>query len=128
MGQPAPALGFELVPEVAYEATVEIERQRIAGAMALLDCARQEVEHAFGRRNLLSITVDGKLLCACAVRHEQALRTIARDGLAVYSQRVTRPYLTAARRHFDRRNLSHTERLLRRLQRTGPPEGDSRAE
>jgi hypothetical protein len=55
--------------------------------------------------------------------YEDALRTIAREGLAAYAGRVTRPYLAVARGHFERKRLSHTERLLRRLRRADTPPG-----
>jgi hypothetical protein len=53
--------------------------------------------------------------------YEDALRTIAREGLAVYAQRVTRPYLTVARGHFDPKTMTHTERLLQRFRRADTP-------
>ncbi len=58
--------------------------------------------------------------------YEDALRTIAREGLAVYARRVTRPYLTEARRHFDPETITHTERLLQRLRRGDTPAGETR--
>ncbi len=58
--------------------------------------------------------------------YEDALRTIAREGLAVYARRVTRPYLTVARGHFDRKTITHTERLLQRLRRGDTPAGENR--
>jgi hypothetical protein len=57
--------------------------------------------------------------------YRDALRTIAREGLRAYARRVTRPYLAAAMRHFDPGRLTYTERLLRRLRREGPPDGDN---
>ena len=50
--------------------------------------------------------------------YEDALRIIAREGIAVYARRVTRPYLAVVMGHFDPRTRTYTERLLRRL-RTG---------
>jgi hypothetical protein len=58
--------------------------------------------------------------------YEDALGTIASEGLAAYSQRVTMPYLKVARRHFDARVTTHTERLLQRLRGAEPPGGASR--
>jgi hypothetical protein len=49
--------------------------------------------------------------------YQGALRTIAREGLAVYARRVTRPYLAVARGHFDPNTITYTERLLQRLRR-----------
>ena len=49
--------------------------------------------------------------------YDDALNTIAREGLAVYGWRVSRPYLAVARGHFDRDRLTYTERLMRRLGR-----------
>jgi hypothetical protein len=51
--------------------------------------------------------------------YEEALHTIAREGLAAYTRRVTRPYLTVARSHFDPATSTYTGRLLRRF-RPGP--------
>lgn len=48
--------------------------------------------------------------------YEGALRTIAREGLAIYSRRVTMPYLAVARAHFQPERATYTERLWRRLQ------------
>jgi hypothetical protein len=47
--------------------------------------------------------------------YEDALRTIAREGMAVYARRVTRPYLAVAKGHFDPRKTTYTERLLQRF-------------
>ena len=58
--------------------------------------------------------------------YEDALRTISREGLPAYAGRVTRPYLAVARGHFERKRLSHTERLLRRLRRADTPPGAER--
>jgi hypothetical protein len=55
--------------------------------------------------------------------YEGSLRTIAREGLAAYAQRVTRPYLAVATGQFDRKRLTYTERLVRRLRRVEPPAG-----
>jgi hypothetical protein len=58
--------------------------------------------------------------------YQDALRTIAREGLAVYARRVTRPYLAVARGHFDPRRQTYTERLIQRLgrrQADAPPNG-----
>ncbi|HSR32148.1 MAG TPA: hypothetical protein VLY63_16420 [Anaerolineae bacterium] len=55
--------------------------------------------------------------------YENALRTIAREGLPVYSRRVLRPYLVVATDHFNPKRLTHTERLLQRLRRAKPPPG-----
>jgi DNA-binding IscR family transcriptional regulator len=49
--------------------------------------------------------------------YQGALRTIAREGLAVYARRVTRPYLVVAKGHFDPNTITYTERLLPRLRR-----------
>jgi hypothetical protein len=54
--------------------------------------------------------------------YEVALRTVAREGLATYSRRVTNPYLAVAREHFDPRRPTHTERLLQCLRRHRPEE------
>jgi hypothetical protein len=59
--------------------------------------------------------------------YEGALGTIAKESLAAYSRRVTMPYLNVARRHFDTKTISHTERLLGRLRRAEPPGDASRS-
>ena len=53
--------------------------------------------------------------------YRQSLQIIAGEGLAVYSRRVTRPYLTAAQGHFAYRRWTKTDRLLQNLRR--PPAG-----
>ena len=53
--------------------------------------------------------------------YDDALSTIAREGLAVYARRVTSPYLAVARGHFDRKRLSLTERLIQHLWRVDTP-------
>ena len=58
--------------------------------------------------------------------YRDALRIITIEGLPAYSRRVTRPYLAAAMRHFDRGRLTYTERLLQRLRRGEPEAGASR--
>ena len=55
--------------------------------------------------------------------YDDALSTIAREGLAVYARRVTSPYLAVARGHFDRERLTYTERLVQRLRRADAPAG-----
>ncbi len=97
-----------------------------AGRLADLYAGLQQVTKQEGR-SLRSVS---SLIAAGAVRagvrtgrvhifdyYEEALRTIAREGLAVYARRVTRPYLAVARGHFDAKTITHTERLLRRLRR-----------
>jgi len=58
--------------------------------------------------------------------YQDALRTIAKEGLAAYMRRVTRPYLAVARMHFDSGTATYTERLLQRLRRAEPPPGAHR--
>jgi hypothetical protein len=58
--------------------------------------------------------------------YQDALRIIAREGLAAYTRRVARPYLAVARGHFDARTATHTERLLQRLRRADRPAGADR--
>ena len=54
--------------------------------------------------------------------YDDALHTIASEGIVIYARRVIAPYLSVSRGHFDPRRLSHTERLLRRLGRSPGPE------
>jgi hypothetical protein len=49
--------------------------------------------------------------------YQQALRSIAAEGLPAYLQRVTMPYRAAAADHLDPRRPTHTERLFGRLRR-----------
>ena len=58
--------------------------------------------------------------------YRDALRTITREGLAVYTRRVTRPYLAVAGAHFEPETITYTERLLRRLRRREPAAGENR--
>jgi hypothetical protein len=50
--------------------------------------------------------------------YEEALDTIAREGLAIYAGRVIRPYFAVASRHFDPRTMTYTQRLLQRIGRS----------
>lgn len=45
--------------------------------------------------------------------YQEAIQTINSEGLAAYWRRVTRPYVSAAREHFDPQKKTYTERLLR---------------
>ncbi len=45
--------------------------------------------------------------------YQDALRTINNEGISLYSRRVTRPYFSAAKDHFDPKRKSYTERLLK---------------
>ncbi len=47
--------------------------------------------------------------------YQDALRTINKEGLPVYAKRVSRPYLTAAKSHFNPQRITYTERLLQRV-------------
>ena len=95
-----------------------------AGRLAELHAELQQVAHQEGR----SLRTVSTLLATGAVRagvqmgrahlfdyYEEALHTIAREGLAVYARRVTQPYLAVARSHFDPTTVTFTERLLRRF-------------
>jgi len=44
--------------------------------------------------------------------YQDALDTISTEGFPIYSRRVTRPYLAAAKNHFDPKRISFTERLF----------------
>ena len=108
--------------ELRQEATDLPDAGRLAGLYASLQQVAQQED-----RSLRTVS---SLIAAGAVRagvqtgqvhifdyYEDALRTIAREGLAVYARRVTTPYLAVARRHFDPKTMTHTERLLQRLRR-----------
>ncbi len=77
-----------------------------------------------------SITQVSTILAASAMRagvqlgqlyifdfYRQSLQIMAGEGLAAYSRRVTRPYLTAARSHFAYRRRTKTDWLLEKLRR-----------
>lgn len=49
--------------------------------------------------------------------YADSLRTITSEGLAHYARRETLPYRVVAAGHLDPMRMTHTERLLRRLQR-----------
>ena len=108
--------------ELRQEATDLPDAGRLADLYASLQQVAQQED-----RSLRSVS---SLIAAGAVRagvqtgqvhifdyYEDALRTIAREGLAVYARRVTTPYLAVARRHFDPKTMTHTERLLQRFRR-----------
>ena len=106
------------------------DAERLAGLFADL----QQVGEQEGRslKSVSSLIATGALRAGVKTGqthifdyYQDALRTIAREGLPVYSRRVTRPYLAVARRHFDPTLLTHTERLLQRLRRRsdGPANG-----
>ena len=44
--------------------------------------------------------------------YRSALREIEAEGLQLYAQRLTRPYLAAARAHFNPERVTYTQRLL----------------
>jgi hypothetical protein len=56
--------------------------------------------------------------------YDDALGSIATEGLAVYARRVSSPYLAVARGHYDRQRLTYTERLVRRLWPADTAEGE----
>jgi hypothetical protein len=95
-----------------------------ADRLAELYAELQQVAEQEGR----SLRTVSALIAAGAVRagaqmgrvhlfdyYEDAMHTITREGLAVYAQRVTRPYLAVARSHFDPTTTTYTERLLQRV-------------
>jgi hypothetical protein len=53
--------------------------------------------------------------------YQRSLHTIAEEGLAAYARRVTRPYWSVSRSHFDPGRTTYTERLLRHLVRPAEP-------
>ncbi len=55
--------------------------------------------------------------------YDDALRTIAREGLAVYARRVSSSYLAVAKGHFDRKRLTYTERFMQHLWQAVAPAG-----
>jgi cytochrome c556 len=54
--------------------------------------------------------------------YRDALQLIAQEGMVVYLQRASAPYVERAARHFTPAELTHTERLLRRLSGMPAPE------
>jgi hypothetical protein len=106
-----------------------------AGRLADLYAGLQQVAQQEGRslRSVSSLIAAGALRAGIRTSqvhifdyYQNALRIISREGLAAYTRRVTRPYLAVARGHFDSETVTHTERLLQRLRRAGPPAGADR--
>jgi hypothetical protein len=84
----------------------------------------QQVAQQEGRslRSLSSVIAAGALRAGVRTGqthifdyYQDALNTIAREGLAVYARRVLRPYLAVVLDHFDPNRQTHTERMLQRL-------------
>ena len=106
---------------------------RLAGLYA--DLRRVAEEHGRSLRFMSSLFAAGALRAGVQIGHthifdyyRDALGTIAAEGLPVYTRRVTRPYLAAARDHFDPANSAYTERLLQRLRQRFPGKQDRTAE
>jgi len=100
------------------------DAERLADLYAELRQVAEREGHSL--RSLSSLLAAGALRAGIKMGqvhifdyYQGALRTIAREGLAVYARRVTRPYLAVIRMHFDPVTMTHTERLLQRLRRTG---------
>ncbi len=53
--------------------------------------------------------------------YQQALQSIHGEGLTAYDRRVTQPYLSVSRGHFDRERVTYTERLVQWLRRLAEP-------
>ena len=114
--------------DLRRQATDLPDADRLADLYASLkDVTQQE------GRSLQSIS---SLIAAGAVRagvrtgqvhifdyYEDALRTISREGLGIYTRRVTRPYLAVVRGHFDANTTTYTEHLLQRLRRSDTQAG-----
>jgi hypothetical protein len=49
--------------------------------------------------------------------YQDALRTINKEGLPAYAKRVAKPYLAAAKNHFNPQRITYTERLLLRMRK-----------
>jgi hypothetical protein len=50
--------------------------------------------------------------------YQDALRTINKEGLPVYAERVSRPYMAVAKSHFNPQQITYTERLLPRMRKS----------
>jgi hypothetical protein len=106
-----------------------------SGRLAGLYAGLQQVAQQEGRslRSVSSLIAAGALRAGAKTSqvhifdyYQDALRIIAREGLAAYARRVTRPYLAVAMGHFDAKTATHTERLLQRLRRADRPAGADR--
>jgi hypothetical protein len=88
---------------------------------------------AAARREKRSVTQVSSIVAASAMRagiqlgqlyifdfYRLSLKFIAEEGLAAYSRRVTRPYLAAARGHFEVSRRTKTDRLLQKLRPPAP--------
>ncbi|MFB0535233.1 MAG: hypothetical protein ACETWR_09640, partial [Anaerolineae bacterium] len=100
----------------------------------------QQVANQEGRtlRSVSSVIAAGAVRAGMQIGHtyifdyyHDALRTITKEGLPAYAQRVAKPYLVVAVTHLDPRRTTHTERLvgplLQRLRQRAdvPDEGAS---
>jgi hypothetical protein len=115
--------------ELRQHATELPDAVRLADLYAGLQQAAQQEGRSL--RSVSSLIAAGALRAGVKTSqvhifdyYQDALRIISREGLTAYTRRVTRPYLAAARGHFDSETVTHTERLLLRLRRAEPP-GDA---
>jgi hypothetical protein len=113
----------------------QVEELPDTGHLAQLHAEMQQVAEQEGRslRSLSSLLAAGALRAGVRTGqvhifdyYRDALRIITTEGLAVYTRRVTRPYLAAASRHFDPARLTYTQRLTQRLWGEGPADGANR--
>ncbi len=107
-----------------------------ASRLASIYAQLQRVAKQEGRslRSVSSLIAAGAVRAGVQMGHtyifdyyHDTLRTIIKEGLPAYTQRVAKPYLTAAAGHFDPQRTTYTERLLQRLRRHGdtPDDGAS---
>jgi hypothetical protein len=103
--------------------------------LAQLHTEMQQVAEQEGRslRSLSALLAAGALRAGVRTGqvhifdyYQDALRIIAAEGVAGYTRRVTRPYVAAARGHFDPARITYTERLTQRLWREEPADGANR--
>ncbi len=105
------------------------QRERLASLYGNL----QQVAEQEGRslRSVSSLIAAGAVRAGVRMGHthifdyyQDALHTMAREGLPVYARRVLRPYFAVTRGHFDPEHLTYTEGLLQHLRRSEPPQGE----
>ena len=106
--------------ELRQEASGLPDGDRLANLYAGLRQAAEREGHSL--RSVSSLLAVGAVRAGIQIGqvhifdyYEDALRTIAGEGMAVYARRVTRPYLAVVKGHFDPGTTTYTERLLRRL-------------
>jgi hypothetical protein len=114
--------------DLQRQATLLPDGERLAGLYASFKRVTEQEGRSL--RSVSSLVAAGAVRAGVQIGqvhifdyYEDALRTITREGLPAYARRVSRPYMSVARGHFDPQNLTHTERLLARFRHRNTPAG-----